>query len=296
MPSSLVLGTAQLGFPYGIANKIGQPDEVLATEIIATAWVNGIREFDTAQDYGVSEKVLGTAFAKLGIAQEARVISKINPALDHRNPQTMFRALDGTLDKLGVPCLFGLMLHDENLLSQWSQGVGDILWGFVASGKVKNLGVSVYSPDKAIEALWIEDINLIQVPFNILDRRFLKKGVFELAAMKKKQIYTRSVFLQGLILMEPDDLPENMFFAKPVLVRIKSFAENMNITRHELALGYLRAKTPDVKVVVGIDTPAQIKENVQCWMKEPLASLITMVEETFDHLDEKILNPSLWRT
>jgi len=55
--SHLVLGTAQLGLPYGIANQTGQPDQVVATAIIREAWNQGIREFDTAQGYGDSEQV-----------------------------------------------------------------------------------------------------------------------------------------------------------------------------------------------------------------------------------------------
>jgi aryl-alcohol dehydrogenase-like predicted oxidoreductase len=296
MPSSIVLGTAQLGFSYGIANKIGQPDQALASEIIRTAWENGIMEFDTAQDYGESERVLGFAFKKLGISKKVRVISKINPSLDHCNLKTMSEALDSTLEKLGVPSLFGLMLHDEFLLSQWSHGIGDILLDFVESGKVKNTGVSVYSPDKALEALCTDGINMVQVPSNILDRRFQKEGVFELAKKKQKQVYIRSVFLQGLILMEPDDLPDHMLFARPVLDRIKSLAETLNITRHELAQGYLRAKVPEGKLVIGVDMPAQITENLNYWAKEPLVNLITLVEQSFENIDEKILNPSLWRS
>jgi len=208
----------------------------------------------------------------------------------------MSGALDETLAKLRVPSLYGLMLHDENLLSQWPHGIGDILQSFIASGKIKNAGISVYSPDKALEALHTDDINLVQVPSNILDRRFQKKGVFELAVKKKKQIYIRSVFLQGLILMEPDDLPDHMLFARPVLERIRSLAETLNITRHELALGYLKAKVQEAKLVVGVDTPAQITENLNYWAKKPLANLVAMVEQSFDHMDEKILNPGLWRS
>lgn len=296
MPTSLVLGTAQLGFPYGIANKTGQPDQLLATEIVKVAWENGIREFDTAQDYGVSENVLGKAFDKLKISQEAKVISKISPIVDHNNLQAMSVALHTTLEKLGVPCLFGFLLHDENLLDLWSEGIGDILRGMVASGKIEHIGVSVYSPDKATEALSIEGIDLVQLPFNILDRRFLKKGVFELAAKKKKKIYIRSVFLQGLILMEPDDLPGSMYFVKPVIDRIKSCAEDLNITRHELALIYPKVKVPEAKLIIGVEAPSQIKANVNCWGKTPLVGLVRRVEECFETIDEKILNPSLWRT
>ena len=48
----LVLGTAQLGMNYGIANTSGQPDFPTIKSIIQNAWNNGIQEFDTAQAYG----------------------------------------------------------------------------------------------------------------------------------------------------------------------------------------------------------------------------------------------------
>lgn len=282
--------------PYGIANKAGQPNQSLVTDIIQTAWDNGIREFDTAQDYGVSEKALGVAFAEIGILAEAGVISKINPDFDHCNLRTMSKALDESLKKLRVPCLLGLMLHNEDMLCQWSNGIEDILRGFVTAGKVKNIGVSVYSPGKALEALNIEGIDMIQVPSNILDRRFEKKGVFELASSKKKQVYIRSIFLQGLLLMEPEDLPDYMSFAMPVLDKVKSLSHKLGLTKHELALGYLKERFPEAKLIIGVDTPEQVIENVTSWEKKPTANLVPLVSEYFDQLDEKILNPSLWRS
>ena len=39
----LVLGTAQLGMPYGIANRSGQPDASQARAIVEAAWEAGIR-------------------------------------------------------------------------------------------------------------------------------------------------------------------------------------------------------------------------------------------------------------
>ncbi len=291
---SLVLGTAQLGFPYGIANAKGQPDQKTVTDIIQKAWDNGIREFDTAQDYGASEKVLGIAFAKIGILEEAGVISKINPELDHCNLLTMSKALDESQKKLGVPCLSGLMLHKEDMLCQWSNGLGDILRGFVAAGKVKKIGVSVYSPEKALEALRMEGTDMIQIPSNILDRRFERAKVFQVAAEKKKQVYIRSVFLQGLILMDSKDLPAHMSFAGPVLDKIKSLSRDMSLTRHELALGYLKERFPEAKLIIGVETPEQVIENVMSWKRKTAVDLIPLVSKYFDQVDEKILNPSLW--
>jgi aryl-alcohol dehydrogenase-like predicted oxidoreductase len=289
-----VLGTVQFGLPYGVANKIGQPDQARVTEIVRTAWEQGIREFDTAQDYGLSETALGRAFAALGIAADVKVISKIDPTLDHCDRRVMETALRTSLDKLKVPGLYGLLLHKEQLLDQWPNGLGDILRGFVASGRVNKLGVSTYAPDRALAALKLAEVDLVQMPSNILDRRFERAGVFKLAAQKNKQLYIRSVFLQGLILMASEDLPPHMSFAGPVLRQIKALAQELGLTRQELALGYLKAKMPEAKLIIGVDLPGQVAENMKAWERGNAANLVASVGTVFAQLDEKVLNPALW--
>jgi len=293
-PRMLVLGTAQLGLPYGLANKTGQPDQKMATAIIREAWNNGIREFDTAQGYGESESVLGRALSEIGVSQEAQIITKFHPDLDHLNATALSNSVDKSLQKLGVPSVFGILLHREEMLSVWEKGLGKILHEIVSSGRVNHMGVSVYSPDKAIQALNLHDVDIVQVPTNILDRRFEEKGVFEVAIEKRKTVYIRSVFLQGLILMDLNEIPEKMAFARPVLEKLELVSKDLGLTRHEMALGYLKKQIPSAKLVVGADTPEHVKENRKCWDKKPPASLAPMIKKYFDQIDEKILNPTLW--
>ncbi|NTW43221.1 MAG: aldo/keto reductase, partial [Anaerolineaceae bacterium] len=165
----LVLGTAQLGLNYGIANKTGQPDRQLANAIIQEAWENGIQEFDTAQGYGESEQVLGAALRRLNISDKVKVITKFHPMLDHLDPGIMEDAVVASLKRIGVPKLHGIMLHREEMLALWHRGLSEIVTGFVAKGIVRKIGISVYSPDKAIEAINTEGINMVQVPTNVLD-------------------------------------------------------------------------------------------------------------------------------
>lgn len=292
--NSLVLGTAQLGLNYGIANKTGQPDQATANAIVQTAWENGICEFDTAQGYGISEQVLGRALHEMGIASKAQVISKFHPDLNHIDASAMSKALDESMKRLGVFCLSGMMLHREELLSLWDKGLAEILRSFVLSGRVKQIGVSVYSSQKAVQALNTDGIDIIQIPTNILDRRFENAGVFKLADKKKKRIYIRSVFLQGLILMHADELPGKMAYAKPVLEKLESISSEFALTRRELALGYVKAEMPNSEIIFGADTPVHVSENVSSWGKSLQPSLISEVKRLFDDVDEKILNPSLW--
>lgn len=60
--NKIVLGTAQLGLDYGIANKIGKPEENKAFEIMKYAVENGINYFDTAYSYGNSEIIIRKFF------------------------------------------------------------------------------------------------------------------------------------------------------------------------------------------------------------------------------------------
>ena len=292
----LVLGTAQLGFNYGIANagKTEQPTQTTANAIVQEAWENGIREFDTAQGYGKSEQALGEALSKLGVSAEALVISKFDPALDHLDRNVLSNAVGESLSRLGVPSLYGMMLHKEKMLSAWDNGLSKIFHTFVVSGKIKHIGISVYSPEKAILALNTDGIDMVQLPTNILDRRFETAGVFQLAEEKKKKIYIRSVFLQGLMLMDVDEIPEKMSFAKPVIEKLESLSNELKLSRKKLALDYIKSEMPNAKVVFGADTPLHVKENVACWEGELLPSSVDRVKKIFDCVDEKILNPTLW--
>jgi len=292
----LVLGTAQLGFNYGIANagKTEQPSQTTANAIVQEAWENGIQEFDTAQGYGKSEQALGDALSKLGVSAEALVTSKFDPALDHLDRNVLSNAVGESLSRLGVPSLYGMMLHKEEMLSAWDNGLSKIFHTFVVSGKIKHIGISVYSPEKAIQALNTDGIDMVQLPTNILDRRFETAGVFQLAEEKKKKIYIRSVFLQGLILMDADEIPEKMSFAKPVIEELESISNELKLSRKQLALDYIKSEMPDAKVVFGADTPLHVKENVACWEGELPPSSVDRVKMVFDRVDEKILNPTLW--
>ena len=103
----LALGTAQLGMPYGIANRTGKPDLAAARSIVDTAWDAGIRYFDTAQAYGDSESVLGQALEN----RDAAIITKLPPKLEN-----VSQHLRESLRRLGRATIWGVLLHREEHL------------------------------------------------------------------------------------------------------------------------------------------------------------------------------------
>jgi aryl-alcohol dehydrogenase-like predicted oxidoreductase len=291
---NLVLGTAQLGMIYGIANKTGQPDQKTATEIIAIAWEEGLREFDTAQSYGVSENILGKALFEIGASSTARIISKFDPQLDHLNASILSDSMDRSLERIGIPSLYGMMLHREEMISLWNKGLSVILNDLVGSGRVAHIGVAVYSPEYAIQALMMDGIDMVQIPANLLDRRFENAGVYELAERMGKKLFIRSIFLQGLLLMRKEDIPGKMSFAKPVVEKIDKLSRDFGLSRQEMAMGYIKTQMPKAHIMFGAETAAQTRENIKVWQKEFPELFCRKIRAAFIDESEQLLNPARW--
>ncbi len=290
----LVLGTAQLGMDYGIANTSGKPDMGRAEAIIAQAWESGIRIFDTAQGYGNSEEVLGRALAELGLSDQALVITKLDPRVDLADRKALHAAVDQSLNNLGLRQLAGLLLHSEDQLEQWSNRAEKVLRELIDSGKVAALGVSVYTPARASQALGLDLMDLVQLPANILDHRFEQAGIFEKARETGRTVLIRSVFLQGLLLMEPEKVPDRVGFVRPLLNHITNLASASGLGQRELALGHIKFNYPDALVLFGAERPEQVAANAATW-ESLVPERVPVVGWDFgEDIEERVVNPSLW--
>jgi aryl-alcohol dehydrogenase-like predicted oxidoreductase len=292
--SRCVLGCAQLGMRYGIANTTGQPDRAAALEIVSTCWAHGIRYFDTAQAYGDSEAVLGESLRALGAAGSASIISKVRPDLTAA-PAEIERAVEASLERLGVDRLWGLMLHDERGLEAWDDGLGASLRALRDRQLVDRLGVSVYAPQRAAQALEHPDLQILQVPGGVFDRRMLRAGVLERAATPGKHVFVRSVYLQGLALMDADALPDRLDFARDAVAAYKGFCDNHGVERRRFALRYARDRFPSAMLVIGAETAVQAAEN--CRLMDTPGSDDTWYDawdERWPDDVEPLVDPSRW--
>ncbi len=291
MIDRLVLGTVQLGMPYGINNKIGKPDFNSACDIVKTAFDNGITRFDTAQAYGDSEEVLGKVFGRLKINKKVKVYSKLDPKLNLWDTDAVQHSVECSLRKLKIDRLEGLLLHNEDGMQFWDCGLGSLLRGFVAKGKVKFVGVSFYTPQKALSALDIDGIDIIQIPANILDRRFEDAGVFKKAQGCAKEVFVRSILKQGLLLIPLDCVPVSMKYVLPYLERLEKIAFDLKLSRQELVLGYAAQRWVGSSVLFGAESRAQVVDILRVFSKK---FTLNVDENIFRHVPEKVLNPALW--
>jgi aryl-alcohol dehydrogenase-like predicted oxidoreductase len=255
---------------YGVANVAGQPDTTTATKIVSGAWSCGVRFFDTAQAYGTSEMTLGQAFADLSIAGEARVVTKLKAASGDGDVSTILRSVEASLKRLHVRHLWGILLHSEEQLDYWNGALGKTLRQAKHSKLVSRIGVSVYSPSRALQALQMDDLDVIQVPANLFDRRMERAGVFERARELNKTVFVRSVYLQGLALISCDLAPKRIPGAREAVGALRRFCAEHRLNRRQFAIDYVRLMVPAARLVIGAETPRQVLENCGFFQKEPI--------------------------
>ena len=294
----LILGTAQLGLKeYGVNNKTGQPDSSEALSIVDRAIKSGVNTFDTAVAYGSSQKVLGRAFKDLGITKEVDVITKIGSLQLGNDGCNIQKCIENTLDQLNLTSLCGLLLHDEKMLFSWNQGLGRSMLALKAKGFVMNLGVSVYSMEKALDALMIDEIDIIEVPFNIFDQRVKSCDLVNKAKENKKQLILRGVFLQGALLMDPSNISGKLSFLEAPIKKLDALCNKFDLSRKELVLGFVKANSGSCGMIFGAERAVQVEETVKIIRKVNLSDFVKdeigMVFSDMQY-EKHIIDPRLW--
>lgn len=292
--SRFMLGTVQLGLPYGVANQTGQPNYDLALRMIARAIEGGVNCFDTAAAYGTSEEVLGRALLELNVADQVTVVTKVLPC--GKIPTNEARALihksiDQSRRLLRLECLPIVLFHREIDAIHLP-----ILKEFQDQKSVGQLGVSCDNfPGPAIQFAKDEQISALQIPANIVDRRHQDSGLFHECQSQKVILFIRSAYLQGLLTMPENQIPEALSPIVPVRHALSDVAANAGISLSELALRSILSKPEVTSVVVGAETIEQIDQNLKMFERGPLdGELLKQIDALSFALPEKIITPSQW--
>lgn len=292
---NICIGTAQFGMKYGIANKNGKPDIDEVKRIVQAASKNHIYFYDTAASYGSSESVLGTVFSDLKITNEVKCITKLSPDFFFTPYDKLKNAVLKSLERLQIKSLWGLLTHRTKIKGDWKHFTKAVE-KLKSENIIKNFGVSIYQPDDALRFSSKEHIDIIQVPFNILDRRLLENDFFNIALNNHKKVFIRSVFLQGLLLMDEKQLIyKKMQWALHYLSYFHEFIKKDGLESKVFALKMVWQYLPQTTVIIGLDSHDQLLANIKIVKSKPLSESI--IKDWWTNLPdypERLLNPSLW--
>tara|TARA_B110000003_G_scaffold272896_1_gene309643 strand:+ start:7874 stop:8752 length:879 start_codon:yes stop_codon:yes gene_type:complete len=286
--SKFILGTVQMGLTYGINNTKGKISLDNSLKILEYAFDNGIETLDSAESYGNAHQVIGI-FHNKNLTKKFKVITK----LPHQINEDIVKKVDRYLKELNITQLDTLMFHSYASYKDNIENF-DVLKKLKSKNKIKNLGVSVYTNNEIDKVILNEDVNVIQVPFNLLDNINLRNDILKKAKSKGKIIHTRSALLQGLFFKDKNDSNMIVQNLKNELTLLSDISKRDNVSISELALSYcLNQKTID-NVLIGVDSMNQLINNIKTVnysLKQKTIDSINAIK--VQNLD--LLNPSLWK-
>lgn len=283
----LALGTVQFGLNYGIANERGQVDLAEARSIVEYASEYGIDTLDTAIAYGDGEQRLG----QIGV-QDWQIVSKLPalPAGCSDIQKWVTDTLGKSLQRLKVKSLYGLLLHrPQQLLEQNGDQLYRSLQQLKNDGLVQKIGVSIYNPAELDTLCSHYDLDLVQAPFNIFDRRLIDSCWLPRLSKQGIELHIRSVFLQGLLLMKPNERPKKFDRWASVWSSYDAWIKQSGLMRLQACLRYSLSFPEISKIIIGVDSQKQIKEIVQA-AKGP----VPPIPDTFITDDPDLINPGCW--
>jgi aryl-alcohol dehydrogenase-like predicted oxidoreductase len=280
----LALGTVQFGLDYGISNKNGVPNDLDLNTIFNVAQNAYISILDTANAYGNAEERLGILSKN-----QFEIVTKFSKV---NSENELLEQLNNSLKKLKVDKIYGYLAHNADILIE-NPSFWNVLQKAKTENKIQKIGFSLYYPEQLVKLLDLNFIpDLVQLPYSILDRKFEEN----LSILKQlgTEIHVRSVFLQGLYFMNPNELPIKLNSLNSTIVDFNTICEQNEVSIASTALNFVVSNPNIDKVVIGVENANQLQSNIDMisnWKpNEELFSRIKSIKIQ----DKNLLNPVNW--
>lgn len=285
--SNLILGTASFLSGYGVSSRTKKKTNLEIEKLLRGAQELGINRFDTAPAYGEAEEFLGKFLDK---TVDLQISTKLG-APETKSEKLIRTSIGKSLIRLQIDTIETLYLHDEsNLLHEDGEQLFSILQNLLSEGLVREIGVSIYTYEKlAANYGSFPELGAFQVPENICDRRLLTNKLIKEIADQKKSVIVRSVFLQGLLLMESHEIPDYLIECKPCVESLKQLAELWGVSKVDLCLSYAKSLGWCSGILVGADNLTQLQKIVDSEFILP-----ENWQDTVSPVPEELADPRNW--
>jgi aryl-alcohol dehydrogenase-like predicted oxidoreductase len=282
----IVLGTAQFGMDYGITNLQGKISMDLAHQILDDAVGMNINTLDTAISYGDSQSLLGQ-YSNL---TKFSIITKV-PELDMPiKSSSIINAIKSSLNILNKAHLEYCLLHrPEQLLQEGGGKIWKTLEQLKQDGLIGKIGCSVYEPEMIEMLIENFDLDVVQAPYSIFDRRLDSSGLLAKLNHLNIEVHVRSIFLQGLLLMPSHDLPSKFFSWRDAWINFEKWLEDGNINRMNALVNFALQDQRIDKVLVGVSSQNDLKQIAAALVNQNLFNAVPNFSN-----DPNLLDPRKW--
>jgi len=212
-------------------------------------------------------------------------ISKINIK------KAIRKNLEKSLNNLNKKKINYYLVHDEkDLLDKNKYQIYNELKMLKDENLISKIGVSIYNFKSLKKILTNFKLDIVQVPFNILDRRLLDFYRSNFRLIKNTEIHARSIFLQGLLLNNLYDFKTKNKKTRSLLNTTEKWFNQKNVSRDEVCINFVNSYKFVKYLVLGLDDfdhlikiNKYLKSNKKTYPRNLFSS------------DVNLINPSNWK-
>jgi hypothetical protein len=258
MKNEIILGSANFNQIYGITKNFIKKKEIKRSFNLALK--NNIRIIDTSPLYNKSEKIIG-----LLNNDKFKIISKIPKIprnIKKKNIKKWVKLkVSNSLKNLKIKKFECLLLHNvDSLLSKNGNEIYKNIKNMKTIGLTNKIGISIYDFNILDKILKKFKFDLIQAPFNILDQRLVTTGWLKKLKKRKIKVYVRSIFLQGILLLKHNQLPEKLKKLNKNLIIWENWLKKNKFKPLQVCISFVLNQRQLDGIVVGYNNKNQLNQ------------------------------------
>ncbi|MDI7775930.1 aldo/keto reductase [Asticcacaulis sp. EMRT-3] len=286
MTATLGLGSAQFGGDYGISNTRGRVGEDEVRQILQYAANCKVLNIDASHYDGDVERILGRNWPFPSPFRPQIRTLRLEKGLDWLESR-----LRRSIDHMGlVRAHAALVDHAEDLTGDQGNALWARLEKLKAEGLISKIGISASHADQPLLLAKRFKPDIMQVPASILDQRLVRGGDIKAMSDLGVEVQIRSVFLQGLLFLPREALPNNLTAIGPHLSRVRRIMAESGADPLHAALSYALNIEGVSTVMVGVTSAAELRAIVAA--SERKAPRINW--DALALTDEVALDPTQW--
>ena len=279
--SKVILGVTQFGLDYGLLNQYNSNKKKKLKQILKFSKKKQIDSLYTSKYYGNANKFLATEnlnYFKIYLKFKSQDLLK----------KFFSKELEKIKRKLKKKDLVLILDGFENLKNRERLKIYNILLDLKKNKKINRFGYSIYSFKNLKKICHKFKPNILQCPYNVIDRRLEEKKLLQFLKINKIEVHVRSIFLQGLLILHYSKHPRKFLNWKKIFKKFDDQIQHYKISNLDWCLNFIEKNKYINKILLGVDNIDQLRE---------ICSFKNNGKIKFPKMyvkDEKLINPSKW--
>lgn len=279
--NQIIIGVTQFGMQYGIFNKSHTNKRKKLKQILVFSAKKKIKSLYTSKYYGNANYLL-----KSENLRNFHIYLKYKPK-DLLNSKFIYD-LNKTKKYFKKNQLFLMIDNFEKLDGKEASMIYRILINLKKKKVIKKFGYSIYSFRNLKEICKSFKPDIVQCSYNVMDRRLDENIKQQYFKKNKIEIHVRSIFLQGLLLVDPLKLPKKFLKWKKNFETFSDLMKYQNISKLSGCFNFVQRNKNINKILVGVDNLEQLLEIYNIKINKKIKYPKNYIKS------EKLINPSLW--